>query len=59
MSWRQARERALSIDQEHASVKAYKELERKVRDALWHSENDDELRERLKDILDDQAKQNP
>ena len=50
MSWRQKTERALSIDAERAKEK---ELAARVRDALWHSVDDNELRERLQAILAD------
>jgi hypothetical protein len=48
MGWRQKAERALSIDAERAKEK---ELAAKVRDALWHSSDEKELRERLQAIL--------
>ena len=50
MGWRQKAERALSIDAERAKEK---ELAAKVRDALWHSSDEKELRERLQAILAD------
>ena len=50
MNWRRKTEHALSIDAERAKEK---ELATKVRDALWHSSDEKELRERLQEILAD------
>ena len=49
--WKRASERALSIDAERKTEAEQRKLVDQVRDALWHSADDQELRERLRLIL--------